>query len=183
MKASPGFSLKLILILVFLGGLIALVAVPQYSSSVEDSMAEDAAAIVQMIATTNKMYSLDFHGQWTTGPVDNTCNSGECAARTGGAHAGCNLVACNYLAKQEWDSKKYNFYALDGAAPASTTNPCGNFPASKIWTSCGVRKSKADGDPAAPAFSAGWAYAVALDGVLHLSLVSGEAKATPKPSD
>lgn len=182
MKASRGFSLVLVLVLILLAGLIALVAMPQFSKSVESSLADDAAAIVQMIGTTNKMYSLDFHGQWTTGPIDNTCNAGECTGRSGGPHAGCNLVACNYLSKQEWDSKKYNFYALDGTAAPSPTNPCGNFPAAKVWIACGVRKTAADGDAAAPKFSAGWAYAVSADGALHLSLITGEAGPTPKPS-
>ncbi len=174
--------MKFLLFLALLAGGLAMLIAPHYSKGVEDSLAEEAAAIVKMIATTNRMYSLDFQKQWTNGPVDNNCNNGECTARQqGGPHAGCNLVACNYLAKQDWDGKKFNFYALDPTAAAAATNPCGSFPASKPWIACAVRKTTSDGDPQAPKFSAGWAYAVSADGTLFQSLQLAGSEPTPDP--
>lgn len=174
--------MKLLLFLLILGGGLAMLIMPQYSKGVEESLAEEAAAIVRMIGTTNRMYSLDFQKQWAAGSIDNNCNNGECAARArGGPHAGCNLVSCNYLAKQDWDVKKYNFYALDPSQPAAAANPCGNFPAARSWAACAIRKTAADGDAQAPKFSAGWAYAVASDGTLFVSLQQAGAEETPPP--
>lgn len=172
--------MKLLLALLLLAGIAALLVVPRYSKTVEESLAEDAVAVARMVGTTNRMYSLDFQGRWANGPIDNSCNSGDCAAqRRGALHAGCNLVVCSYLAKQDWDSRKYNFFALDPGAGASTSNPCGTFPASKAWVACAARKAAADGDPSAPKFSLGWAYAVAADGVIVASLQAAGAEPTP----
>ncbi|MBI5200614.1 MAG: hypothetical protein HY925_03425 [Elusimicrobia bacterium] len=174
--------MKFLIFLLLLGGGVAMLLMPQYSKGLEESLAEEAAAIVKMIATTNRMYSLDFGKQWTNGPIDNSCNNGECTARQrGGPHAGCNLVACNYLAKQDWDSKKFNFYSLDPSEAPSSTNPCGSFPASKSWAACAVRKSVSDGDKEAPKFSVGWAYAVSSDGALYQSLQQAGSEPTPDP--
>ncbi|MBI4425869.1 MAG: hypothetical protein HY554_19220 [Elusimicrobia bacterium] len=183
MTAHPGFGLRGLLLLVLFAGLVALVSVPQYTKLQEKRLAEEAAAIVQMIATTNRMYSLDHQKRWTEGLVHDGCNSSRCAAAPGLApDSPCNLVACKYLAQQEWDARKYRFYSLDGTAEPGPGNVCGSFPALKPWAACTVRKTAADGDAAAPRFSAGWGYAVSADGVLFAAQTGGGADRTPNPS-
>lgn len=172
----------LLVLFLIAAGVAAVYVLPKYSKGVEESLAEDAVATVRMIATTNRMYSLDFFGRWTAGPIDNSCNNGDCMAHQKGAlHAGCNLIVCNYLSRQDWDAKKYNFFALDGVAQPSATNPCGTFEVSRIWLACAVRKTPADGDPKAPKFSAGWAYAASKDGGTYAALQTPGSEPTPDP--
>ena len=171
-----------LLLFVVLLGAGAYFLVPSFSRTQEQAYADDAIAVVKMIATTNRMYSLDYHGQWASGPLDNACNSAACGGTGRGAEGpGCNLIACNYLAKQDWDTKKFNFYALDPAAQPSNSNPCGNFQALRAWAACAVRKTAADGDRSAPKYSAGWAYAIAEDGGLVASLPAAGAAPVPVP--
>lgn len=174
--------MRFLLFVLVVGGGIAMLMVPRYSKGVETSLAEEAAATAKMIGTTNRMYSLDFQGRWTIGPVDNNCNSGFCAAPQRGVPSpGCNLVGCNYLSKQDWDSKKYNFFALDPAQPPSDTNTCGKFSSPHAWTACSVRKTAQDGDAQAPKFSVGWAYAVSADGAALASVQTPGSEETPPP--
>ncbi|MBI4348865.1 MAG: hypothetical protein HY553_18655 [Elusimicrobia bacterium] len=169
----------LLFILIVAGG-ISMLMVPKYSKGVESSLAEEAAATAKMIATTNRMYSLDFQGRWTVGPIDNNCNSGFCAAPQRGVPSpSCNLISCNYLSKQDWDSKKFIFYALDPTQPPSDSNTCGKFPSSRSWAACAVRKTPQDGDKQAPKFSVGWAYAVAPDGSAFASVQLPGSEETP----
>ena len=156
--------------------------VPGVSHNQEQNYADDAIAVVKMVATTNKMYALDYHGQWTSGPLDNACNSAQCtAAARGGEAPACNLVSCNYLSHQDWETKKYNFYSLNPTAKPSTTNACGTFQAAYPWVACAIRKTAADGDRSAPKYSAGWGYAVSEDGALVGSVQAGGAAAVPLP--
>jgi competence protein ComGC len=174
--------MKALLVLLLLGGVAALLIVPKVSKGVEVTLAEDAVAIVRMVATTNQMYTLDFHGKWANGPIDNSCNSGDCTAHNRGAlHGVCNLLVCKYRAAHDWDAKKYNFFALDPRPGPSTTNPCGTFSDSKAWVACAVRKTAADGDAAAPKFSAGWGYAIGKEGAVVTALQAAGAEATPPP--
>ena len=175
--------MKFLLVLILLFCVAAYLIAPQFSKNMEQSYADDAIVVVKMIGTTNRMYSLDYHGQWASGPIDNACNSAACggAGRGGREVPGCNLVACNYLAHQDWDGKKYNFYALDASAAPSNSNPCGNFPSARAWKACAVRKTAADGDRSAPRYSAGWAYAVGDDDVLVGSLPAAGAAPVPLP--
>lgn len=171
-KSAKGFTLMELLVTVLIVGILAAFAVPQYMKSLETTKADDAAALVKMAGTANRMYALDHNGVWANGTIDNTCNSGAC---TGGS-GGCELVRCKYLAAQNWDQKAYVLTANNGAAAASAT--CGGvtFASSAQWAACVTRRTgAAPGTDTAP-YNA-WGYAADVNGVLVIRT------GTPTPAE
>ena len=123
-NAMRGFTLLEILVTVTLIAILAAFAMPQYIRSVENSKAEDAVSLVNMLATTNRMYALDHGNTWTAGKLTNAC-SAACCPGFGGCLVpaippGCSLVACKYLAAGAFDAKPYVFAAADPARPCLT---------------------------------------------------------------
>ena len=113
-KASRGFTLAEVLVVVIILGVLASVALPRYARTVETSKADEAQAVVKMIGTTNRMYRLDnnalANGQLTgacAGAAPNPCSNG----------TGCALVFCRYLASQDWANKPYTYFAGQGTCP------------------------------------------------------------------
>lgn len=102
MKAK-GFTLMELLVVILIIGILAAFAIPNYLRSMEDSKADDAAALVNMVATTNRMYALDHNGAYVSGLLTSSCGSASCA---GNGNA-CDLVNCKYLAASDYDQKPY----------------------------------------------------------------------------
>ncbi|HVE12340.1 MAG TPA: prepilin-type N-terminal cleavage/methylation domain-containing protein [Elusimicrobiota bacterium] len=107
---SRGFTLMEMLTVVIIVGILAAIAVPQYQRTLETSKADDASATAKMIGTTNRMYFLDRRSYADSGSALSTGNnSSACSAAP--SHPASDLLGCGYLAKQDWDSKPYQFYA------------------------------------------------------------------------
>ena len=116
-----GFTLIELMVVVLIIGILAAIAVPSYMKAIENSKADDAVAMMQMVATANRMYKLDHGGTYTTGTIDANCNPNvttACPVAAGGGDR-CNLVTCKYLAAQNWTGKAYTITAGNGTTCSS----------------------------------------------------------------
>ena len=115
-KSRRGFTLIELLVVVLIMGILASMGVPYYYKTLETSKATDSLAIGHLLGNANRMYLLDNPPPSVTPPspisgkVDNTCNSAKCATATGG----CRLIACSYVAQQDWDNGSYNLFVCAG---------------------------------------------------------------------
>lgn len=111
-----GFTMIELLVVVLIIGVIASMAVPQYQKAVERSKADDAITTAQMIGTTNRMYALD-NASYTIGPLDDaTCYASNVCNDGGLPQDACELIHCNFLARQGWDAKPYACRSINVAA-------------------------------------------------------------------
>jgi prepilin-type N-terminal cleavage/methylation domain-containing protein len=156
-----GFSLLEIFVVVLVLALLAGLSVPMYTRTLESSKAEDASGIVRMIATTNRMFALDHKGAFANGGLTNACGT-DCAAA---GNTGCALVACRYLAADDWDKKPYVFFAID----PESANACGlaGITLNRI-VACGVRRQGAAPGTNHKVYS-GWGYAIDETGSVQAS--------------
>jgi prepilin-type N-terminal cleavage/methylation domain-containing protein len=146
-----GYTLIELVVTILIIGVLTAIAVPQYLQTVETGYADDAAATVNMIGTTNKMFALDHNGYYATGvlPAAGAAAGSSCMSTTSNCTAGaavcptaavaadvtnaCVLVCCKYLADQDWGDKKYSFSACDPNTGAGGGAGVNGGPA----TSCG----------------------------------------------
>src|SRR4051794_24336707 len=105
LRSRKGFTLLELVVVILIIGILAAFAVPQYMKSLENNKADDAAALINMVATTNRMYALDHGGSYVSGTLTNACNNDtNCPDNTSPQ---CSLIACKYLAPTDWSSKPY----------------------------------------------------------------------------
>jgi hypothetical protein len=91
------------------------------------------------------MYALDHAGVYASGAITNSCNT-SCASATLGT--ACYLVACGYVAQQDWSNSSYNFYACN----STTGGSCCTNSGSELAASC-VAHSATGSTP-----YTGWGY-------------------------
>jgi prepilin-type N-terminal cleavage/methylation domain-containing protein len=158
-KNAAGFTLTEMIVVVLLVGILAAFAVPQYMKSLENSKAEDGAALMNMVGTTNRMYALDHSGTYTAGNVATSCTLSTVACpAAGGLTDPCNLVSCKYLAAQDFDKKAYSVNSFDpGTAGACLGLGSGRY------TACAKRRSGASPGTSNATYQA-WGYTVDING-------------------
>ncbi len=106
MRKKKGFTLIELSVVVIILGILASIGLPYYFKTIETSKANDALAIGHMLANSNRMWYMDHNldgtrtNDWLRGRITNTCNSGTCRTTSNSA---CNLIRCNYAAKQDWN--------------------------------------------------------------------------------
>lgn len=143
---SSGFTLIELVVVVLIMGILASISIPYYYKTIETSKATDSVAIGHLLANANRMYRLDSPGTPVSGQITNTCNNYTCANVP--ATSACKLIACNYVAKQDWAQSAYNFYVCNGGSGG----PCCGNSGSSLGVSCTRRGAGAASD------YAGWGY-------------------------
>ncbi|MFH1723145.1 MAG: type II secretion system protein [Elusimicrobiota bacterium] len=103
-----GFTLIELLVVVLIIGILGALSMTHYAKTVETSKADDAASVVKIIGTANRMFQLDNGNYVNNGTINNVCNATACS---GSSYDRCQLVACKYLASQKWDGLPYSFDA------------------------------------------------------------------------
>ena len=169
-KQRGGFSLIELVVVVLIVGVLAAFAIPQLIRTMESTKADDAAGIVKMIGTANRMYFVD-KGAYVTGTLATNCET-DCSKASGA----CALVACKYLGNMDWDSKAYTFSACSGSGAncCGIASPITPTTANQTVVACAKRK----GDAQANYLQ--WGYTVTING--QMGYFSGTPPAPKPPS-
>ena len=134
MKIKSGFTLIELMVVVLIMGILASMGVPYYYKTVETTKATDSVAIGHLLGNANRMFKVDNPGMSISGIVtNNPCNNVSCASA---GTSSCRLIACGYVAKQDWDNSSYDFYVCNGGAGG----PCCGSRGTEIGMSCTRRK-------------------------------------------
>jgi prepilin-type N-terminal cleavage/methylation domain-containing protein len=157
-KNRRGFTLIEMVVVVLIMGILASIGMPYYYKTVETSKATDAVAIGHLLGNANRMYKID-NPVAVSGQITNGCST----TCTPGSNNACNLIACSYVAQQDWSNASYDYFVCNGGAGGGC---CGG-----TSVACVSRKA------GAPANYAGWGYQFQSDGRC-VSL--GSAPACPK---
>jgi prepilin-type N-terminal cleavage/methylation domain-containing protein len=115
---NKGFTLIELVVVVLIMGILSSMGVPYYYKTIETSRATDSVAIGHLLGNANRMYQLDRPAaEWVSGQITNTCNGyTTCTQTTPPAGSACRLVACGYVAQQDWNNASYDFFVCNGAA-------------------------------------------------------------------
>lgn len=171
-RSRAGFTLMELMVVITIIGILAGFAIPQYLKTIENSRADDAAALMNMVATTNRMYALDHPtaalgggNGYVRGQLTTACGAGACL---GDASSPCELVRCKYLTAQDFDSKCWGVYADN---PTAGMVACSGIGGAVLGTAaCTSRKTAAFSGNSTCISSAGgysaWQYSVTTNGVI-----------------
>lgn len=113
-RMRAGFTLIETIVVTVVLGMIVAVAVPAYLKVKDDALVADGKSLLEMVGRANQMYAKDHNNVHTIGTISNRCNSAAC--NPANVDDSCNLVACQYLARQDWDSKSYIVAAIGSYA-------------------------------------------------------------------
>jgi type II secretion system protein G len=160
-RSRRGFTLIEILVVVMIIGILVAIAVPNYRRTMENARADSAVTDVRMIASTNRMYRVDRGANgWAAGAGSFDAVNGAACAQPGDAtpNPTSNLVACGYLARQEWATKPYQYFTCDGCG-----TPCAG--AGPFNVACARRRTSGTNSINTAPFNA-WGYNVDNTGVI-----------------
>ncbi len=116
-SSRKGFTLIELMVVIIILSILTSIGVPYYIKTVESSKALDAVAMSNMISSATRMLmadnpSLTYNG----GQLTNSCNGAACS--TGPTRNSCDLVACRYLAAQNWDKLPYIYRSCNPVSGA-----------------------------------------------------------------
>lgn len=163
--SRKGFTLIELIVVVLILGILASIGMPYYYKTIETSKANAAVAIGHLLGNSNRMWNLD-RGSFASGQITDACNdSTPCST----SNTACNLVRCNYVAKQDWEQSggsAYLYYVCNGGAGGSCCNAG--------IVSCIVRRSGAP-DP-----YSSWGYKFSDSGKCDILVTNKETPECPK---
>lgn len=173
-RGRRGFTLIELVIVVILISVLTAFSIQGYGKMMESSNAEKAREMLRLLAGANRTYALSHEGTPGSptglGFLLGNINACDLNVNCENSVAACKLLACGYLAAQDWDATGYDFYALDGLPNSAS---CGNSgawvqdpsaaalfsgPSADKYTACAKRKPGAS-----PPYDA-WAYSVNMNG-------------------
>ena len=150
-----GFTLVEMIVTCLIVGILTAFGLARYTKNLEYNKAKDAAGVMIMVGTANRMYALAHNNTYLTGKLTNPGCAAYGTACLGTGNNVCDLIACGYLAQNDWDSMPYEIAALanETACPmvGSNTTP---------MVACAKRRG---GGPWNPPYSA-WGYYMYSDG-------------------
>ncbi|MBU2573395.1 MAG: type II secretion system GspH family protein [Elusimicrobia bacterium] len=114
-KTKKGFTLIELVVVVLIMGILTSIGLPYYYKTIESAKASDAVSIGHLLANSYRMYLVDHPTTPLSGQITTACNGVLCS----GGSAACQLVACNYVAKQDWDGSSYIF-TIGGAGTTAS---------------------------------------------------------------
>lgn len=138
---AEGFTLTELMVVVVIIGLMAAFAVPSYMRSVEMGKADEAVAVLSMVAATNRMFAMNHGNQYATGSFPaNICSINPPPCPAVGPWSACDLVFCGYLSDQDWGKFPYQVAAA-GSASANAACPIAGTGGANAVVSCVKRKT------------------------------------------
>jgi len=127
-KNRKGFTLIELVVVTVIIGILATMGIPYYLKTIEVSKAGDGVGIGQLLGNSYRMYLVDNPGASLNGQITNTCNTYTACALAPLAPNPCLLVACNYVAKQNWDGGAYTYSIGAGGFASSIRRRTGSSP-------------------------------------------------------
>jgi prepilin-type N-terminal cleavage/methylation domain-containing protein len=158
-----GFTMVELLVVVVIVGILAAVAIPKYTRSVENGKADAAVSQLKMIGTANRMYSIDHSGYYVTGGAL-VSGSAACSATCPPTCPVTDLVGCKYLPINDYGTMAYQIAACGSGINAGTC-PLGLAGGNLI--ACAKRRA-----PANAPYN-GWGYTMDVNGVVLCHNSSG----------
>jgi prepilin-type N-terminal cleavage/methylation domain-containing protein len=140
--ARNGFTLLEIMVVLMILTILIVMGYPRYFRALENSKADAATTMVEMIGVSNRIYNLNT-GQWVNSsgaPISSTSP----------------LVTGNYVADMDWANLPYQYYACN---PGTTCSGCFGTPTN--LSACAMRVNTA----ASPYNT--WGYQITWNGSMN----------------
>ncbi|MEI7527454.1 MAG: type II secretion system protein [Elusimicrobiota bacterium] len=108
MKTYRGFTLIELMVVVLIIGTLAVISLSYYSKTVETSKATESVGLAQGVGNAYRVFQIDNPNWLLSGQLSNACNAYTCATVPRGS--ACRMLACGYVATQDWDNSPYNYF-------------------------------------------------------------------------